>query len=280
MRLFISADMEGIAGVVTMEQLLPGGYEYEKARHWMTQELNAVSEAAFEEGVDEIVVADAHGTGQNILPDGLPENVELIRAWPRPLGMMQGVEDENCDAAVLLGYHAGAHTPGGGAAHTMLLMIRELRLNSLAVSETGLSASIAGHFGVPVIMVTGDDVYIKHAQEYLGDVETVTTKESYSWFSGRVITPERSRKLLAEGLKRALARLDDYKPVVLETPITVELELANLILAETLCFLDYFERVDSHTIRFTAADMVEVSRFFAFFQNVNSGEWSRANRTW
>jgi len=280
MRLFISADMEGIAGVVTMEQLLPGGYEYEKARHWMTEEVNAVCEAAFEAGIDEVVVADAHGTGQNILPDRLPENVELIRAWPRPLGMMQGVEDGNYVGAVLLGYHAGAHTTGGGAAHTMLLMIRELRLNSQAVSETGLAALTAGHFGVPVIMVSGDDVYIKHAQEYLGDVETVTTKESYSWFSGRVISPARSRKLLAEGLKRALGRLSDFNPVVPQEPITVELELANLILAESLCFLDYFERVDSHTIRFVASDIDEVSRFFAFFGNVNAGAWSRANRTW
>jgi D-amino peptidase len=279
-RLFISADMEGVAGAVTYEQLLPGGAEYEQARKWMTDEVTTLCETAFEAGVEEIVVADAHGTGQNIIPDQLPEEVELIRAWPRPLGMMEGIDDGHFDGAVLLGYHAGAHTPGGNSSHTMLLMIRELRLNGTPVSETGLSVAIAAHFGVPVIMVTGDDVYIKHALECLGDVETVTTKQSYSWFSGRVITPQKSRKLLADGLRSALTRIEDFSPQPMGTPVNVELELANHVLVESLCFLDYFERVNSHTLRFKAKDMLEVSRFFAFFQNINSGAWSRMNRTW
>jgi len=92
-RLYISADMEGVAGVTTKEQLVVGGFEYQEARQWMTDEIIAVCNAAFQSGIEEVVVADSHSNGQNILIDQLPENVQLIRSWPRPLGMMQGVDE-------------------------------------------------------------------------------------------------------------------------------------------------------------------------------------------
>ena len=179
MRLFISVDMEGVAGVVSWQQLVREGFEYERAREWLTAEVNAVCEAAFETGVKEIVIADSHYEGLNLLVDRLPEGVEIVRHWPRVLNMMQGIEDGEYAGAILHAHHGGADLVGAGIAHTMTFAIKQLRINGRSFGETELSAATAGHFGVPVIMVSGDDVYIEHARTTLGDVETVVTRKSY-----------------------------------------------------------------------------------------------------
>ena len=118
MKIFISADMEGVTGAVTDDQLGPGGFEYERFREFMTAEVNAAIEAAFAAGATEIVVADSHGNGQNLLIEKLPKSVTVVRSWPRPLQMMQGI-DETFAGAIFLGYHSGTHNPQGVRAHTM-----------------------------------------------------------------------------------------------------------------------------------------------------------------
>ena len=109
MRLSISADIDGVAGVVTFHQTGPKGFEYERARRWMTNEVVAACHAARDCGVTDIVVSDSHGSGENLLLEEFPEGVQIVRSWPRPLAMMQGVETGPFVAAFLLGYHAGAH---------------------------------------------------------------------------------------------------------------------------------------------------------------------------
>jgi len=165
MRLYISADIEGVAGVVTFHQTGPKSFEYERARRWMTGEVVAACHAARDCGVTDIVVSDSHGSGENLLLEEFPAGVQIVRSWPRPLAMMQGLEIGPFDAAFLLGYHAGAHHEAGVIAHTMTGQILELRLNGVQASETVLSAAIASHFGVPVAMVSGDDAYCAHAGE-------------------------------------------------------------------------------------------------------------------
>jgi len=274
MRLFISVDMEGVAGVVSWQQLVREGFEYERAREWLTAEVSAVCEAAFEAGVSEIVIADSHYEGLNLLVDRLPEGVEIVRHWPRVHNMMQGVEDGPYAGAILHAHHGGADLVGAGIAHTMTFAIKQLRLNGDSFSETELSAATAGHFGVPVIMVSGDDVYVDHARKTLGDVEAVVTRKSYGMFAGRVITPQRSRKLLAEAVTRAVARIGDFGVFRVEPPIDVELELTNHALAETLCYLKEIERLDSHTIGMSANDIVDVTRFLAFLGAIQTQSWT------
>ena len=157
-KLYISVDMEGVVGVVTDDHLAPGGFEYQKAREWMTGELLAAINAAREEGVTDIVVSDSHGNGQNLLIDRLPDDILVVRSWPRPLGMMQGIDD-SFDAAIFLGYHTGTSNPDGVRAHTFSsARLADVRLNGTSVPEAGVNAAIASHFGVPVIMVsTGGD---------------------------------------------------------------------------------------------------------------------------
>jgi len=164
LKVYISADMEGIAGVVTGDQLAPQGFEYERFRGFMTNEVLAAIEGARAAGATELLVSDSHGNGENLLIERFPKDVQIVRSWPRPLAMMQGI-DASFDAVLFVGYHASTTNPEGVRAHTMSSAhLADLRLNGVSVPEAGLNAAIAGHFRVPVAMITGDDAAVKETQ--------------------------------------------------------------------------------------------------------------------
>lgn len=264
LKVYISADMEGVVGVVTGDHLGPDGFEYQKAREWLTSEVNAAIRAAKAAGATEIVVSDSHGNGENILVDGLPSDVLLVRSWPRPLMMMQGIDD-TFDAVLFIGYHASTNNPRGVRAHTMSSgTLTGVKLNGVAVPEAAINAAIAGHFGVPVVMISGDDAIIEEARHLLGDVEGAILKKAYGFHSALTVMPEVAYALIEESVERALRRLDDFQPYQLEKPIRVEVSFKNYLPAELLAYLSIVDRVDSHTIGFEGKDMVEVSRFLAF----------------
>lgn len=265
MKLFISADIEGVAGTVSREQMGPKGFEYLQAREWMTGEVEAAIKGARKSGVTEVIIADSHGNGQNLLLDKLPEMVKVVRSWPRPLMMMQGVEEEGVSAAFLIGYHSGVTFPAGNLAHTLSgATVSELRINGKAVSEAAISAATAGHFGVPVVMVSGDDGFADETQALLGDVEAAVTKWSSGWLSTKTRTPEAARVLIREKAKVAIGRLKGFKPFRFEEPIEMEVDLKNRITAEILDYLPIVERIRSNTIRYRAKDIIEVVKFLAF----------------
>ncbi len=264
LKVYISADMEGVVGVVTSDHLGPTGWEYQNARRWLTSEVNAAIRAAKAVGATEIVVSDSHGNGENILLDEIPRGVKLVRSWPRPLGMMQGI-DESFDAAIYIGYHASTTNSEGVRAHTMSSgTLTAIRLNGVAVPEAVINAGIAGHFGVPVVMISGDDAIIAEAQAHLGDIEGAIIKWNYGFHSALTVTPEESQEIIAEKVSAALARIGDFQPYRLEGPIEVEVSFKNYLAAELLAYLPIVDRVDSHTISFTGQDMVEVSKFLGF----------------
>ena len=161
LKIHISADMEGVVGAVTGEQLGPSGFEYQRFRKLMTNEVNAAIKAARSAGATEIVVADSHGNGKNLLIEELPSDITLVRSWPRPLGMMQGIDD-TFDAAIFLGYHSSTTNPKGVRAHTMSSgSLAGVRINGIDMSEAGINAAIAGYFGVPIVMISGDDAIVR-----------------------------------------------------------------------------------------------------------------------
>jgi D-amino peptidase len=138
LKLYISVDMEGVVGVVSGDHLGPGGFEYQQAREWTTREVLAAIEAARDEGVTEILISDSHGNGENLLIDMLPEDVVVVRSWPRPLEMMEGI-DSTFDAAIFIGYHAGTTNPDGVRAHTISSgRLADVRLNGVSMMEAGL----------------------------------------------------------------------------------------------------------------------------------------------
>lgn len=271
LKLLISVDMEGVVGVVTADQLGPDGFEYQRAREWMTGELLAAIEAAREEGVTEFVIADSHGNGENLLIDRLPDDVLIVRSWPRPLGMMQGI-DSTFDAAVFLGYHTGTSNPDGVRAHTFSsAKLADVRLNGQSVPEGGVNAAIAGHFGVPVIMVSGDDAAVEQIRSVIGDVEGAVVKWHYSFHSAKTMTPAASYKLIGETMKKALRRLDDFEPFVMPKPVTLDVRFKSYRPSQILAYLPIVERTDSHSIRYVGEDMVAISKFLQFMNGYNAG---------
>lgn len=270
LKLYISADMEGVVGAVTGEQLGPTGFEYNRFREFMTNEVNAAIEAAFEAGATEIVVGDSHGNGQNLLIEKLHKSVTLVRSWPRPLMMVHGI-DESFDGVIFLGYHASTSNPEGVRAHTISsARLADVRLNGTSMPEAGINAAIAGHFNVPVIMISGDDVAVMEAQALLGGIEGAVVKWAYGFHSARTLMPDAAYDLIREKVKKATSRIKEFKPYKLSTPIRLDVRFKNYRPSEVLSYLPIVERTDSHSIRFTGKDMVEVSRFLEFIVTYDS----------
>lgn len=270
-KVYISADMEGIAGVVTGEQLGPQGFEYQRFREFMTNEVLAAIEGARAAGATEILVGDSHGNGQNLLIEKFPKDVQIVRAWPRPHLMVQGI-DSTFDAVLFVGYHAGTTNPEGVRAHTMSSAnFADVRLNGVSVPESGLSAAVAGHFGVPVVLITGDEAAVKEAQALLGDVEGAVVKWPLGFHSARTLTPEASCELIREKAKAAVARASARKPYRVKTPVELELRFKNYRPAEVLAYLPNVERADAHTVRFRGKDALEVARFLEFVLHYEPG---------
>lgn len=268
---FISADLEGVAGAVTPEQLGPAGFEYARFREFMTEEVLAAVEGAREAGAGRIVVADSHGNGQNLLIERFPDDVEIVRAWPRPLHMMQGI-DSGFDAAILIGYHTAATSLAGVRAHTFSSAhLAAVELNGIPASEGLVNAAIAGHFGVPVVVVSGDDVVVEETRALLGDVEGAVVKRALGFHSAQTKTPAAARAEIRGATRRALGRLDDFRPYRVEGPVRLAVTFKSYRPAELLEYLPMVERPAARTIRFEGADMVEVSKFLQFILNYEPG---------
>ncbi len=264
LKVYISADMEGVVGVVTGDQLGPGGFEYGRFREIMTAEVNAAIEAAREAGATEIVVSDSHGNGENLLIERLPPDIQLVRSWPRPLMMMEGIDD-SFDAAILIGYHSSTTNTEGVRAHTISSAnLTAIRLNGVEMLEASINAAIAGDFGVPVVMISGDDAVVDEARRVIGDMEGAVVKWSLGFHSARTMMPEPARALIRDRVRAALARLGDFRPYRLEGPLELDISFKNYMPAEVMAYLPNVERLDAHTIRFVGRDMTEVSKFIAF----------------
>ncbi len=224
LKVFISVDMEGVTGVVNVDDASRGGKDYDYFRQTMTREANAAIEGALAAGATEIVVRDSHGSALNLLPEMLNRNSKLLRDWSEgPLVMMEGI-DASYDAAVFVGYHARAGTPNGVLDHTSSGNVTNVTVNGISMPETGYNALMAGHYDVPVVFVAGDQAVCDQAQQLLGNVETVAVKEGIG-AAALNLHPEVAREQIREGVERALSNLDDYQPYKLRAPYTLVLTL-------------------------------------------------------
>lgn len=267
MKIYISVDMEGVVGVVTADQLVPTGFEYQRFREFMTQETNAAIEAAFAGGATEVVISDSHGNAENLLIEKLPKNVLLVRGFPRPLEMMEGL-DETFDGVIFIGYHASTMNIEGVRAHTFSSSrLADVRLNDVSVSEGSFNAAVAGHFNVPVIMVSGDDAAVKEVTSAVGDIEGAVVKWNYGFHSAKTMMPEAAYDLIREKVKTAMDRIKSFKPYKVKTPVQLDVRFKNYRPAEILSYLTTVKRIDSHSIRFIGKDMVEATKFIAFITN-------------
>jgi D-amino peptidase len=269
LKVYISVDMEGVAGVVTADQLLPGGFEYERFRHFMTDETLAAVRAAKQAGATEIVVSDSHGNGENLLVEAFPKDVRLVRSWPRHGSMMAGL-DKSFAAAVFIGYHASTTNTQGVRAHTFSSAhLTRVALNGTTVTEAEFNAAYAGDFGVPVIFASGDDAAIAEIKARLGDMDTVITKTTLGFHSAETLTPAASCDLIFEGVLHAVAHRTQRHAYMVTKPVTLELSFKNYMPAEVLSYLRAVDRVDSHTIRFVGHDMREAADFIDVVERYN-----------
>jgi D-amino peptidase len=184
--------------------------------------------------------------------------------------MMAGI-DETFDAVIFLGYHASTTSMEGVRAHTISSgSLTRVSLNGIDMSEAGINAALAGHFGVPVVMISGDDAVIKETRSIIGDIEAAEVKKSLGFHSANTLTPAAAYKLIFEKVSTALSRSGDFKPYVLKEPITLEVGFKHYLPVEMLGYLSIVERIDSHTIRFVGKDIIEVSNFLDFITSYDS----------
>jgi D-amino peptidase len=259
-KIFISVDMEGISGVVQPAQLGPEGFEYQRAREWMTGEVNAAIAGARAAGPAEIVVADSHGNGQSILIDKLPDDVKIVRGFPRPLEMMQGIDD-SFTAAIFIGYHASEWTAGAVRSHTISsARLLGVKLNGMEVSEGIYNAALAGQFGVPVIFVSGDRLAVMQLQKVIPSAEGAIVKEPLGYHSAMTVTPAQGQTLIREGVMRAMTKLSSMRPYRITMPVELEVGFKLTIDAERAAFVPGLTRSDAHSVKGTFADMTIVTK--------------------
>ncbi len=259
-RIFVSVDMEGISGVVQPAQLGPEGFEYQRAREWMTGEVNAAITGIRAAGPAEIVVCDSHGNGQSVLIDRLPDDVRIVRGFPRPLEMMQGIDDSFA-AAVFIGYHASEWTAHAVRGHTISsARLLGVKLNGTEVSEGMYNAALAGQFGVPVAFVSGDRLAVTQLQQVAPAAEGAIVKEPYGYHSALTVTPARGQAMIRDGLTRAMAKLGSLQPYRLAAPIALEVGFKLTLDAERAAFVPGLSRSDAHNVKGTFRDMTEITR--------------------
>jgi len=255
LKVLISVDMEGIAGVVNSDHVSTSGKDYNRARVWMTEEVNAAVRGALEAGATDIIVNDSHGGMRNVLIEKLHPEAQLTSGSPKPYGMMQGI-DESIDAVVFIGYHPKIGTLHGILAHTMSsARVFDISINGESMNEGSLNAYLAGYFGVPVVFVAGDKAVVDQLHEIVNPkIVGVAVKEGYTRQAARNLSLEKSRKLIQEGVKRALDNRSSMPLYVPSKPIKLEMEFYRSDYADQLDLIPGVKRVSGRKIEYTGDD--------------------------
>jgi D-amino peptidase len=272
MKVLISADMEGTAGIVDFAQAAsPGGVsgtEFEWARRLMTEEANAAVAGALEGGAEQVWVTDAHGSCRNLLPLALHVEARYVSGRPRFLGQLEGL-DNTFGAVLFTGYHGRAGTPVSVLAHTFIEIIEGIRLGGVEVGEYGMNAALAGYFGVPVALVAGDNSIVAQTRDLLGpDVVGVEVKRAVSSTAAISLHPEKARAAIRAGATEAVRRAPRMRPFRPAVPIKLEVDVTKPDLAELAALCHGVQRVGNRTVAYEGADMLEVWRTWLVMRNV------------
>jgi D-amino peptidase len=258
MRLYLSVDMEGITGVAAAKHVQPGERDYDRFRRLMTQDANAAIEGALAAGATEITVSDGHGPMTNLLIEELHPNARLMSGSNKLLGQMEGI-DRGFDAAFFVGYHQREGGGDGVLNHTFIgRIVYEVRINGEPADEAAVNAGLAGAFGVPVALVTGDTAVCSEAERRFSGVVTVPVKEAFDRYVGLSLTPERSRVLIRDRATEAVravqaGRIRPYHP---PSPATFEVDFKRTAPARMATLFPGVERRGPRTIAVTDADYV------------------------
>ncbi len=252
-RVYISVDIEGITGVVGREQTGQTGKDYERARRAMTGDANAAIAGALAGGAELIVVNDGHGNMQNLILEELNPEAELVIGSPKPLTQMEGIGD-GFDLAMFVGYHARMGS-AGVLSHTISgNVVANIWVNGRVMGESGINATLAGHFGVPVGLVTGDQCVCAEARDVLGNVKTVAVKQAITRYSARCLNPTKSHGLIQAAAEAAVREASSFSALKVGNPVTFRIQFKDSGMTDSAGRVPGAVKVDPTTLEFTHED--------------------------
>ncbi|PRX44966.1 D-aminopeptidase DppA [Prauserella shujinwangii] len=268
MRILISADMEGATGVTWTDDVVPGTEPWQRFRRLFTGDVNAVVAGLFAGGADGVLVNEAHSAQRNLLLEDLDERARMLTGRHKPLSMMQGI-DSGVDGVVFLGYHAGAGCDGV-LSHTYLPnQITGVWLDGVRASEGRLNAALAAEHGVPVLLVSGDDLTCEDAREYAPAAETVAVKEAVSRYAAICDPPSATARWLAEAAEKSMRGAGRAPGARASHRIEVEFDASHL--AQAAAVIPTVEQVDVRRVGFDAPDMTGAMQAFKVVTAIADG---------
>lgn len=269
-KVYISVDMEGISGISGSDQLAPGGSEYGRSRKLMAEDTNAAIRGALAAGATEIVVNDSHGGQRNLLPEDLHSSARLISHSFKRYGMMEGL-DESFDAVIFIGYHAKASTPAGLFAHTGSGVVRDLQINGRSVGEGGMNTLLAAWYGVPVVLVTGDDVAVAEVKEVATTSRGVVVKRAINVRAVELVSLEKARKEIESAARDAVAGAKKLNPQR-RGPFQVQMQFRDTLIPEVAEAFPTIRRVGPETVSFSSDTMPAAYRLIRVLYRFISAE--------
>lgn len=279
MKVLISADMEGTAGIVdrahtaipdrgALTGIQGNAAEYDWARRLMTEEVNAAAAGAFEGGAKDVWITDAHGSMRNLLPVALHRDARYVSGSPKTLCMLEGL-DETFGAVLFTGYHGSAGTPASVLAHTYIGIIQDVRLNGVAMGEYGINAAVAGHFNVPVALVSGDNTVVAQVHRLLGpDVVGVEVKRGLGTHAAVHLHPEKAREAIRAGAAEAVRRAPRLRPYRVTLPVRLEVDVVGPDLTDLAGLLPGVVRVGPRSVAYDGPDVLTMFKAWRAMLNV------------
>jgi D-amino peptidase len=265
MKILIACDMEGITGVVKWDHVDSKHPEYGRFRRLMTADVNAAIHGSFDAGADEVLVVDGHGGNTNLLLEELDARARYNAGSLPPFSMVQGVET-GPDAVMFVGYHARIGAPDAILGHTWSASrVANVWLHGELIGEIGINAALCGHYGVPVVMISGDQTACAEAAALLGPVETATVKQAHGNMAADCLSPEIAHEAICAAAARAVARLQagespaPYRPTA---PIAMTVDFHQVEMAARAAVVPGVQWDGSRRIEFTAPDMPTAFRYF------------------
>jgi D-amino peptidase len=262
MKIYLSSDMEGTAGVVDWDHVRPGTPRYEYFCELLLGEVNAAIEGAARAGATEFLVNDSHGAMANLRPDALAGGARYLSGRHKPMYMMEGL-DASFDAVFFVSYHGSMGSDASALSHTYFPQaFLEVTINGVVAGEAGINALVAKALGIPIVLVTGDDVTAVETEAFSPGIQRAVVKTAVSRFAANSMHPVRARELIAEAACRAVTLLDRAQPVAIELPATLRVECKSSDYAELAARIEGCERTGVRTVELVNDDPLELYRRF------------------
>jgi len=269
MRIYLSCDIEGVAGVPSWEYGNRNKMDYPEGRLYMLGEVNAAIEGALEEGAKEIIVNDSHASMINLLPAKVNKAARLLQGEVKPWSMMEGM-DSRYDAAAFIGYHSMAGTKKGSMAHTYSDAIIQARVNGEVWGEAELNGAFCGTHKTPLVFLSGDEAVTKEVRRFIPNIETAAVKKGYGMRAVLSLHPEVAQGMIRNGIRKGIRRRREIKPFLPRSPYTLEVELREPDMADLCSRIPGTVRPASRIIRFKHKDYKEIYRALLTIMSMSS----------